>query len=157
MDIEEFTHVELRRKIRVVTQYHFIFNESLEMNLRVAKPDTNNEEIIHALNQAHLGEFLNCLPNGLGEVMDPRGKGISEGEKQRICIARLLLRNSPIMVLDELWSNLDDEARGVLAEVINTLKPTTTILILAHEDLPSLAVDQVYNLVSDNGSFVREE
>ncbi len=108
------------------------------------------------LKQAHLGEFLNRLPNGIDEVMDPRGKGISEGEKQRICSARLLLRNSPIMVLDEPWSSLDDEARGVFAEVINSLKTTTTILILTHEDMTSLAVDYVYNLVSDSGTFVQE-
>ncbi len=156
IEIERFSLTELRRKISVVTQYHFIFNESLEMNLRVAKPDASNEEIIHALKQAHLGEFLARLPNGIDEVMDPRGKGISEGEKQRICIARLLLRNSPIMMLDEPWSNLDDEARGVLAEVINTLKTTTTILILTHEDLPSLAVDHVYNLVSESGLFIKK-
>jgi ABC-type multidrug transport system fused ATPase/permease subunit len=156
VDIEEFTRIELRRKMSVVTQYHFIFNESLQMNLRVAKPDASNEEIIHALEQAHLGEFLKRLPNGIDEVMDPRGKGISEGEKQRICIARLLLRNSPIIVLDEPWSSLDDEAREVLAEVINKLKQTTTILILTHEDLPSLAVDRVYNLESDTGLFVQE-
>ena len=156
VDIEEFTRAELRRKISVITQYHFIFNESLGMNLRVAKPDASNEEIIQALEQSHLEEFLKRLPNGLDEVMDPRGKGISEGEKQRICIARLLLRNTPIMVLDEPWSSLDDEAREVLSEVVNKLKHTTTILILTHDKLPSLAVDQVYNLVSDTGLFVHE-
>ncbi len=87
------------------------------------------------------------LAGGIYEVMDPRGKGISAGEKQRISIARLLLRNSPVIVLDEPWSNLDEQAREVLAEVINNLKPATTILILSHEELPSLTVDRVYDLV----------
>ncbi len=156
VDIGKFTRSELRRKISVVTQYHFIFNESLEMNLRVAKPDASSEEIVHVLKLAHLGEFLARLPNGIDEVMDPRGKGISEGEKQRICIARLLLRSSPIIVLDEPWSSLDDEAREVLAEVINKLKHSTTILILTHDELPSLAVDKVYDLVADTGIFVQK-
>ena len=156
ISIEKFTRAGLRKRISVVTQYHFIFHETLKMNLLVAKPDASTDEIMHALEQAHLGEFTKRLPNGLDEVMDPRGKGLSGGEKQRICIARLLLKNSPIWVLDEPWSNLDDEAREVLAEVINTCKPATTILILTHEDLPSLAVDRVYTLLPDKGIFVRE-
>ena len=155
-NITEFARAELRRKIGVVTQYHFIFHETLEMNLRIAKPDAEKEEITDALERAHLGEFLKRLPHGINEVMDPRGKGISAGEKQRICIARLLLRNSPVMILDEPWSNLDDAAREIFAEVINKCKPATTILILTHEDLPSLEVDQVYRLVSDKGLFVME-
>lgn len=157
VDIEKFTRIELRRKISVVTQYHFIFNESLQMNLRVAKPDASDDEIVQALEKAHLREFLDRLPYGLDEVMDPRGKGISEGEKQRICIARLLLRSSPIIVMDEPWSSLDGEARKVLAEVINNLKHTTTILILTHDKLPSLAVDRIYTLLPDSGIFEQEK
>lgn len=157
VNIEHFTRTELRQKISVVTQYHFIFNDSLRMNLLVAKPDATDVEMVRALERAHLGEFLRRLPNGLDEVMDPRGKGISEGEKQRISIARLLLRDSPIMVLDEPWSNLDEEAREVLAEVINARKSTTTIVILTHTDLPSLAVDQVYELVTERKDFIRSK
>ena len=78
--------------------------------------------------------------------MDRRGKGASTGERQRICIARLLLRESPIMILDEPWSNLDDRARKLLAEVINACKSTATILILTHERHPALAVDRLYRL-----------
>jgi ATP-binding cassette subfamily B protein len=125
----------------------FRFHESLKSNLLVAKPDASDEEIVHALEQAHLGEFVKRLAGGIYEVMDPRGKGISAGEKQRISIARLLLRNSPVIVLDEPWSNLDEQAREVLAEVINNLRRATTILILSHEELPSLTVDRVYDLV----------
>lgn len=147
IDISKFTRAELRKKISVVTQYHYIFHESLKSNLLVAKPDASDEEIVHALEQAHLGEFLKRFAGSIYEVMDPRGKGISAGEKQRISIARLLLRNSPVIVLDEPWSNLDEQAREVLAEVINNLKPATTILILSHEELPSLTVDRVYDLV----------
>ncbi len=89
--------------------------------------------------------------------MDPRGMGLSGGEKQRICIARLLLKKSPIMILDEPWSELDESARDVFAEVINTLKPTTTVLILTHEDLPSLEADRIFRLIPDRGIFVSEK
>ena len=157
IDITEFSRTELRGKISVVTQFHHIFHESLKANLLVAKPDADEAEIESVLKQAHLKEFLKRLPAGLDEVMDPRGKGISGGEKQRICIARFLLRNSPVMVLDEPWSNLDEKARKVLAEVINSSKRSTTILILTHEELPSLAVDQVYHLLEDKGLFVQAE
>lgn len=157
VDITEFSRAELRRKISVVTQYHHIFHESLKANLLVAKPDADDSEIESALEQAHLKEFLNLLPNGLDEVMGPRGKGISGGEKQRICIARLLLRNSPVMVLDEPWSNLDEDVRGVLTEIMNQSKSSTTILILTHEELPYLAVDQVYHLMPDKGTFMHKD
>lgn len=156
-DITEFSRAELRSKISVVTQFHHIFHESLKANLLVAKPDAGDTEIENALESAHLKNFLTRLPTGLDEVLDPRGKGISGGEKQRICIARLLLRNSPVMILDEPWSNLDEVAREILSEVINSCKSRTTILILTHEDLPSLAVDQVYHLQENKGLFVYTE
>ncbi len=157
LDIKKFSRAELRRKISIVTQFHHIFHESLKDNLLIAKPEADASEIEKALKRAHLKEFLNRLPAGLNEVMDPRGKGISGGEKQRICIARLLLRNSPFMILDEPWSNLDDKAKEVLVEVINSNKSFTTILILTHEEIPSLAVDRIYFLAEDKGTFIQVE
>lgn len=86
-------------------------------------------------------------------ILNPRGKGLSGGEKQHICIARLLLRNSPLMVVDEPWSDLGFEARAVLAKVINRLKRNTTLLILTHEHLPELSVDHSYHLDPQLGAF----
>jgi ABC-type multidrug transport system fused ATPase/permease subunit len=97
------------------------------------------------------------LPQGIETVMDPRGIGASTGERQRICIARLLLRESPIMILDEPWSNLDDRARKLLAEVINACKSTATILILTHERHPALAVDRLYHLDGAQGILIQED
>jgi ABC-type bacteriocin/lantibiotic exporter with double-glycine peptidase domain len=96
------------------------------------------------------------LPGGLDCRLDPRGKGLSGGERQRISIARVLLRDSAIMVLDEPWSNLDDEARSTLAVVLNECRMRKTILIMSHEDIPSLNVDKVYHLVPESGRFVEE-
>jgi len=89
--------------------------------------------------------------------MDPRGAGTSTGERQRLCIARLLLRESPIMILDEPWSNLDDRARTLLAEVINACKGSATILILTHERHPALAVDRLYHLDGVRGVLVQQD
>jgi len=98
IDIARYSRSELLRKIGVVTQDHYIFNETLRQNLLVAKPDATDEQLVEALDKALLSEFLDRLPNGLDTVLDPRGKGLSAGERQRICIARMLLKNSRALV-----------------------------------------------------------
>jgi ABC-type multidrug transport system fused ATPase/permease subunit len=157
IDIGLIPRAELRKKIGVVTQHHFIFQETLRANLLIAQPDANDQQIYQALAAAQLTDFLARLPHGLDTMMDPRGKGISAGERQRICIARLLLRASPIMILDEPWSNLDSRARQLLAEVINVCKQTTTVIILTHERLPELAIDRLYYLDGAQGIFIEKE
>ena len=156
IDIRRISRSELRRKIGVVTQNHFIFQETLRGNLLIAQPDASDRRIFQALERAQLQDFLARLPQGLDTMMDPRGVGASTGERQRICIARLLLRESPIMILDEPWSNLDDRARTLLAEVINACKRTATILILTHERHPALAVDRLYQVDGARGILIQE-
>jgi len=157
IDIRRISRTELRRKIGVVTQNHFIFQETLRGNLLIAQPDASEQQILQALERAQLKDFWARLPQGIDTIMDPRGIGASTGEKQRICIARLLLRESPVMILDEPWSNLDDRARQLLAEVINACKRTATILILTHERHPALAVDRLYHLDGTQGIFLQED
>jgi ABC-type multidrug transport system fused ATPase/permease subunit len=156
IDLRRISRSELRRKIGVVTQNHFIFQETLRSNLLIAQPEASDQQMLQALERAQLKDFLARLPQGLDTVMDPRGIGASTGEKQRICIARLLLRESPIMILDEPWSNLDDRARTLLAEVINASKSSATILILTHERHPALAVDRLYHLDGAQGIFIQQ-
>ncbi|MGD0217434.1 MAG: ABC transporter ATP-binding protein [Desulfobaccales bacterium] len=157
IDIRRISRTELRRKVGVVTQNHFIFQETLRANLLMAQPDASDRQVLQALEGAQLKDFLARLPKGLETVMDPRGLGASTGEKQRICIARVLLREAPIMILDEPWSNLDDRARKLLAEVINACKSTATILILTHERHPALAVDRLYHLDGTQGVLLQED
>ena len=156
IDIRRISRTELRRKIGVVTQNHFIFQETLRGNLLIAQPDASDQQVLQSLERAQLQDFLARLPQGLDTMMDPRGAGTSTGERQRICIARLLLRESPIMILDEPWSNLDDRARTLLAEVINSCKRSATILILTHERHPALAVDRLYHLDGAQGILIQE-
>ena len=156
IDIRRISRTELRRKIGVVTQNHFIFQETLRGNLLIAQPDASDQQVLQSLERAQLQDFLARLPQGLDTMMDPRGAGTSTGERQRICIARLLLRESPIMILDEPWSNLDDRARTLLAEVINACKRSATILILTHERHPALAVDRLYHLDGAQGILIQE-
>jgi ABC-type multidrug transport system fused ATPase/permease subunit len=145
---------ELRRNIGVVTQNHFIFQDTLRENLLVAKPDSTDSAIYAALETAQLRDFVKDLPAGLDTIMGYQGQGISGGEKQRICIARLLLRQSSVMILDEPWANLDLRARHVLAEVLNACKRRATILILTHETTAVLTVDKEYELEPSAGKFV---
>jgi len=109
----------------------------------VAKPDATDEQLVEALDKALLSEFLDRLPNGLDTVLDPRGKGLSAGERQRICIARMLLKNSPIILLDEPWSNLDDSARFELAQMLNSLRGQATLVMMTHEYPRAVNVDHV--------------
>lgn len=155
-DIRRLSRAELRKRIGVVTQQHFVFEGSLRTNLLIARPDAPDQEILQAFERAQLCEFLARLRHGLDTIMDPRGKGISAGERQRISIARLLLRGAPIMILDEPWSHLDLKSRGALVEVVNGCRDNTTILILSHERHPALAVDCVYRLDGARGTFVKE-
>ena len=97
------------------------------------------------------------LPQSIETVMEQQGIGAITGKKQRICIARLLLRESPIMILDEPWSNLDDLARKLLAEVINACKSAVTILILTHALLPALAVDRLCHVNGVQGILTQED
>lgn len=157
IDIRQIARPELRRKIGVVTQNHFIFQDTLRANLLIAQPDASDPQIFQALERAQLRDFLTRLPEGLDTMMDPRGGGTSTGERQRICIARLLLRESPIMILDEPWSNLDDRARTLLAQVINACKRNATILILTHERHPALAVDRQYQVDGTRGLLVQQD
>jgi len=154
IDIKQFSRTELRRKIGVVTQDHYIFHETLRQNLLVAQPEATDQQISDALHQALLSEFLDRLPEGLNTILDPRGKGLSAGEKQRICIARMLLKKSPILILDEPWSNLDGDARRKLVELINYIKDMTTIMILAHENSEAMAIDHRLQLNPNNGKFM---
>ena len=155
-DIRLIRRAELRKKIGVITQNHFIFQETLRGNIQIAKPEADDFKILKALELAQLSDFLARMPHGLDTVMDPRGKGMSAGEKQRICIARVLLRESPVMILDEPWSNLDENAREALAEVLNSSKRKATILILSHEHFQALAIDRVYHLDGERGVFLQE-
>ncbi len=108
------------------------------------------------MDRAHLDSLLNRLACGLYSHPDPRGDGLSGSERQRISITRPLLRDSAVMVFDEPWSNLDDDARRKLAMVLNECRITETILIMSHEDIPSFDVDHVFKLVPSQGMFVEE-
>ena len=112
VDVRDATLDSLRDTIGVVTQDAHLFHETIAENLRYAKPDATDEELWTALDRAQIGDLVRTLPDGLDTVVGERGYRFSGGEKQRIAIARLLLKAPSIVILDEATAHLDSRVRG---------------------------------------------
>jgi ATP-binding cassette subfamily B protein len=131
--LSEYSRKELRTKISVVTQYHHIFHDTVRENLLIARPDATDTELLDALEKVGMTAFLKRLPHGLNQILDSTGKSISGGERQRMCLARLLLRRSPVLLLDEPWSHLDGASARVLANLLNQLREYSTLVVISHQ------------------------
>jgi ABC-type multidrug transport system fused ATPase/permease subunit len=122
----------LRDHIGYVTQDSFLFNDSLRANLLIARPDASDEEIWSALEAAHAATFVRELPEGLDTLAGERGIRFSGGEKQRLSIARTLLRNPPILLLDEATSALDNKTERLVQQALENLRAHRTCFVIAH-------------------------
>ncbi len=151
-DIREYTVLSLRKAIGVVTQDSHMFHESIESNLRYAKSDATHEEMLAACDSAQIGEFIRSLPNGLDTVVGERGHRLSGGEKQRLAIARLLLKAPSIVILDEATAHLDSENEALVQEAFDTALVGRTSIVIAHRLSTVLNADQI--IVVDGGEIV---
>ena len=122
----------LRDRIGYVTQESFLFNATLRDNLRLAKGDATDEEIWSALEAANAKDFVEKLPDGLDTLAGERGTRFSGGERQRLSIARALLRNPPILLLDEATSALDNKTEQLVQQALERLRANRTCLVIAH-------------------------
>jgi ATP-binding cassette subfamily B protein/subfamily B ATP-binding cassette protein MsbA len=122
----------LRDRTGYVTQESFLFNTSLRDNLRLAKPDATDDEIWAALESANAARFVRELPEQLDTVAGERGTRFSGGEKQRLSIARALLKNPPLLLLDEATSALDNETERLVQQALETLRADRTSFVIAH-------------------------
>ena len=116
----------------VVTQDAHLFHETIRANLRYAKPDATDAELIEALRAAHILPLVESLPDGLDTLVGDRGYRLSGGEKQRIAIARLLLKAPDIVVLDEATAHLDSESEVAVQQALKTALAGRTSLVIAH-------------------------
>jgi ATP-binding cassette subfamily B protein len=152
VDLRDLTFASLASLVGVVSQETYLFHASVRDNLRFAKPDATDEELAAAADAAQIHELISSLPEGYDTVVGERGYRFSGGEKQRIAIARTILRNPPILVLDEATSSLDTATEREVQEALDRLAEGRTTIAIAHRISTIADADQI--LVLDHGRIV---
>ena len=150
--IRDFNIRSLRQQIGMVTQECFLFNGTIRENLQIGKPDATDEELLEAAAVANARPFIDRLPQGLSSVVGERGVKLSVGEKQRLSIARALLKDPPILILDEATASVDTRTERLIQEALETLMFDRTSIVIAHRLSTVVNADQI--LVLDHGRIV---
>ena len=153
-DVRDYTIKSLRNSIGVVTQDSHMFHDSILVNLKYAKSDATSNEIEAACKSARIWDFIQSLPNGLDTVVGERGHRLSGGEKQRLAIARLLLKQPSLVILDEATAHLDSENEAMVQAALKEALVGRTSIVIAHRLSTIAHADQI--LVIDNGEIVEQ-
>jgi ATP-binding cassette subfamily B protein len=148
-DVRDLTFASLADAVGVVSQETYLFHASVRENLRFARPDASDEEVEEAARAAQIHELVSGLPDGYETVVGERGYRFSGGERQRIAIARTILRNPPILVLDEATSALDTQTERAVQEALERLAEGRTTIAIAHRLSTVRDADQI--VVLDRG------
>jgi ABC-type multidrug transport system fused ATPase/permease subunit len=152
VDVKELSFAAIRDTVGVVTQDGHLFHETIRANLEYARPGAGDDEIWDALEQARLADLVHRLPDGLDTVVGERGYRLSGGERQRLTIARLLLAQPRVIVLDEATAHLDSESEVAVGEALTHALAGRTALVIAHRLSTVRAADQI--LVVEDGEIV---
>ncbi|WP_417501308.1 ABCB family ABC transporter ATP-binding protein/permease [Marinobacter sp.] len=150
--IREISQDSLRSAIGVVPQDTVLFNDTLYSNIAYGKPEATEAEVHHAAKQARLDDFIRSLPEGYDTKVGERGLKLSGGEKQRVAIARVLLKNPPLLILDEATSSLDSISEQAILDALNEVSRQRTTLVIAHRLSTVRDADTI--LVMDHGRIV---
>lgn len=153
-DVRDLTGDSLHDAIGVVTQDPHLFHETIKANLLYARPDATDEEVIAACEAARIHSTIAALPDGYNTYVGERGYRLSGGEKQRVAIARMLLKNPAIMILDEATSHLDNENEALVQEALEAALHGRTALVIAHRLSTIHDADRI--VVVDNGRIIEE-
>uniref|UniRef100_UPI0028040B0C ABC transporter ATP-binding protein n=1 Tax=Stomatobaculum longum TaxID=796942 RepID=UPI0028040B0C len=151
-DAAAFSEKQLNRLFSIVQQEVFLFNLSMEENIRIGKPDAGMEEIMDAAKKARIHDFIMLLPNGYQTMAGEAGIKFSGGEKQRISIARMILKDAPIIILDEATAAVDTENEAYIQAAIDDLSRDKTVIMIAHHLNTIRDADQI--VVMDSGRIV---
>ncbi len=151
-DIRELSQDTLRQAIAIVPQDTVLFNDTLIENVRYGRPSATDAEIAEAIEMAHLGHFIESLPEGGETRVGERGLKLSGGEKQRVAIARAILKRAPILVFDEATSSLDSHSEQAILTALKEVAKGHTSLVIAHRLSTVVDADQI--LVLSQGRVV---
>ena len=152
-DVREYTLESLMDQISVVFQNVYLFADTIENNIRFGRPDATHEQVVEAARRACCDDFIEALPDGYNTVIGEGGASLSGGEKQRISIARAMLKDAPVIILDEATANVDPENEDRLQKAIEALTRDKTIIMIAHRLKTVRHADQI--LVIDHGEIVQ--
>jgi ATP-binding cassette subfamily B protein len=153
-DVRTLALETIARSIGVVTQENYLFHDTIAANLRYARPAATQEQVEAAAGAANIHEFISGLPEGYETVVGERGYRLSGGEKQRVAIARVILKDPRILVLDEATSHLDARSEALIKEALERVMQGRTSFVIAHRLSTVLAADRI--LVLDHGRLVEE-
>ena len=148
-DVRDYTLESLMDQISMVFQNVYLFADTIENNIKFGCPNATHEQVVEAAKKACCDDFIQALPDGYNTVIGERGAYFSGGERQRIAIARAMLKDAPIIVLDEATANVDPENEDRLQKAIEALTRNKTILMIAHRLKTVRSADQI--LVLDGG------
>jgi ATP-binding cassette subfamily B protein len=143
VDLRELTAASVSDAVGLVAQDTYLFHDTVAANLRFAKPEATDDELVAAARAAHVHDLLERLPEGYDTVVGARGYRFSGGERQRLAIARMLLRNPPVLVLDEATSALDNETERLVQAALDELAKGRTTLAIAHRLSTVRHADQI--------------
>jgi len=153
-DLRDVTQLSLAHAIGMVTQQTYLFHDSIKANLLYARPQANQLEIEMACKAANIHEMIMSLPKGYDTIVGERGYRLSGGEKQRLAIARVILKDPQILVLDEATSSLDSKSEALIQEALERIMQNRTSIVIAHRLSTILAADMI--LVMSDGQLVEQ-
>ena len=153
-DVREFTCESLLRNISMVFQTVYLFHDTVENNIKFGCPGATHKQVVEAAKKACCHDFISALPDGYNTVIGEGGATLSGGEKQRISIARCLLKDAPIVIFDEATANVDPENEDQLQKAMEALTREKTVLMIAHRLKTVRGADQI--LVVDQGRVVQK-
>jgi len=152
--VSDYDLKSYRSHFSYVSQNPFLFNKTLKENLLFAKSSATDEELKKVIQQAQLDQLVNSWPEGINTVIAPQSSSVSGGEKQRIAIARAILKDSPVIIFDEATSQLDSENETLIAKALNDLAQNKSIISIAHRLSTTKDYDHIY--VFENGKIIEQ-
>jgi ATP-binding cassette subfamily B protein len=150
-DVREVTQASVRQKIGMVPQDTVLFNESIAYNIRYGRPDATEEDVREAAEMAQISDFIKSLPDGFDTEVGERGLKLSGGEKQRVAIARTILKAPPILILDEATSALDSHTEQEIQSALDQVSKGRTTLVIAHRLSTVVGAHEI--IVLDSGKI----